>query len=257
MKRFTKTGFALLAAGGVVALAACASGARAGSSAHTPRRQVLGCGVAVYGPESHLGKGHGTVVAGPVVWPEAETTRNQSSYRPRQGLAPFVKLLIFVKDGAPTTLSVPPAERSRLAFNYGAFSPRLTWRGIAFFKIADAPQILTFKPCSRAKTPSGWTSFAGGFLVKGGQCAKVNISRKLTHLARRSRWGRAAGSRPSGVIQEHWPRRRPSAPTVDRKRKNKNGRACRNRQDGGNKHSAFHADFRTPRADDGRHRPER
>lgn len=139
VKRFTKTGFALLAAGGVVALAACASGARAGSSSHTPRRQVLGCGTAVYGPESHLGKGHGTVVAGPVVWPEAETTRNPSAYRPRDGLAPFVKLLIFVRDGASTTLTVPPAERTRLAFNYGRFSPQSTWHGIAFLQGRGGP----------------------------------------------------------------------------------------------------------------------
>jgi hypothetical protein len=182
VKRFKETGFALLATGGVVALAACASGARAGSTSHAPRRQVLGCGAAVYGPESHLGKGRGTVVAGPLVWPEAETKRNQSAYRPRHRLAPFVKLLIFVKDGAPTTVSVPPAERARLAFSYGTFSPRLIWHGIAFLKVADAPQILTFKPCSRTKTPSGWTSFAGGFIVKGPQCARVNISRKETHL---------------------------------------------------------------------------
>jgi hypothetical protein len=189
-----KTGFALLAAGGVVALAACASGARSGSSSsQTPRREVLGCGIAVYGPESNLGSGHGTVVAGPVVWPDGETARNPSAYRPRHGLAPFVKLLIFVKDGASTTLSVPPAERVRLAFNYGRFSPRVTYHGIAFFKVADAPQVLTFKPCSRAKTPSGWTSFAGGFIVEGPQCAKVDISRKQTHLHTQIALGKSCG----------------------------------------------------------------
>lgn len=194
MNRLAKPGFALLTAGGVVALAACASGARAGSSAaQTPHRQVLGCGVAVYGPESNLGTGHGTVVAGPVVWPGAETRRSSSAYRPRRGLAPFVKLLIFVKDGAPTTLSVPPAERSRLAFNYGTFSPRMTWHGIAFFRVADAPQVLTFRPCSRAKTTSGWTSFAGGFIIKGAQCAKVNISRKQTNLHSQITLGKSCG----------------------------------------------------------------
>lgn len=182
--RFVKMGFTLLAAGGVVALTACAGGARGGgtASSQTARRQTLGCGIAVYGPERNLHSGHGTVAAGPVVWPEAETTRNPSAYRPRHDLAPFVKLLIFVKDGAPTTLSVPPSERAHLAFNYGRFSPQSTWHGIAFFKVAAAPQVLTFKPCSRAKTPSGWTSFAGGFIVKGAQCAKVNISRTHTHL---------------------------------------------------------------------------
>jgi hypothetical protein len=195
MDWFEKTGFALLAFAGVVALTACASGARGvgSSSSQTPRRQILGCGVAVYGPERNLGSGHGTVVAGPVVWPEAETTRNPSAYRPRQGLAPFVKLLIFVKDGASTTLSVPRPERARLAFNYGSFSPASTWRGIAFFKVAAAPQVLTFKPCSRAKTPSGWTGFAGGFIVKGAQCANVNVSRNQTHLHTQIALGRSCG----------------------------------------------------------------
>jgi Tfp pilus assembly protein FimT len=93
-----------------------------------------------------------------------------------------VKLLIVVKDRAPVTLTVPAAKRSRLAFDYGRFAPPLTRNGIAFFRIADAPQALTFKPCSRAKTPSGWTQFAGGFIVKGAQCARVYVSRGRTRL---------------------------------------------------------------------------
>lgn len=189
---FAKTGFALLAAGSVVALTACASGAGGGSS-QASRRQVLGCGDAVYGPEPKLGSGHGTVVAGPVVWPEAETTRRPSAYRPRHGLAPFVKLLIFVKDGASTTLSVPPVERARLALNYGRFAPQSTSHGIAYFEVAAAPHVLTFEPCSRANTPSGWTSFAGGFIVKGAQCARVDISRRHNHLHTQIALGKSCG----------------------------------------------------------------
>lgn len=104
-----------------------------------------------------------------------------------------MKLLIFVKDGASTTLSVPPVERARLALNYGRFAPQSTSHGIAYFEVAAAPHVLTFEPCSRANTPSGWTSFAGGFIVKGAQCARVDISRRHNHLHTQIALGKSCG----------------------------------------------------------------
>lgn len=77
-----------------------------------------------------------------------------------------------------------------------------------FFKVAAARRVLTFKPCSRAKTPTGWTGFAGGFIVKGAQCARVNAPGSTSpectaNCTPRSRSGRAAASPScSGVTHQ-------------------------------------------------------
>lgn len=165
-------------AGVVLGLAASAGGIWVGEASSSPAPPVIGCGQAVKGPVNV--RAPGTVIAGPVAWPALRrmTPRSARAYRPYQGLARFLKLLILVKHGAPTTLTIPARERSRLALYYGTYgAPRSTWHGISWYRLSDGQTALTLQPCPRTQTGGTWTQFAGGLLIEGAQCATVNISR--------------------------------------------------------------------------------
>jgi hypothetical protein len=164
--------------GAAVGLTACLTGIWVGGASSSPAPPVIGCAIAVQGPVN--ARAPGTLVAGPVAWPALRniTPRNASKYRPHQGLARFVKLLLLVKHGAPTTLTIPAKQRSRLALYYGNYvAPRSTWHGVSWYRLSDGQSALTFQPCPQTQTGRTWTQFAGGLIIKGAQCATINISR--------------------------------------------------------------------------------
>lgn len=165
--RLQKVGIELAAM--ALAAAACASATGA-----VPR-QLIGCAQAVYGPPDGWRSAPSTVGAGVAAWPYFRSPPSRSSYGPHGGLAVFVKALLFVEPGHAVTVRIPTRERNRLSLLYGkTFEPRTQWHGADWFRLSEGAAAITFEACPRGRY-SGWTQFAGGFLVLGPQCAAVEV----------------------------------------------------------------------------------
>ena len=150
---------------------------------------MIGCSKAVHGGLGGWRTAPGTVLAGPVAWPSFVTPRLRSFYGPHNGLAVFVKGLLVVQPGHVATVRIPAGERSRLALYYGGtFAPRAQWHDATWFRVSDGALEITFKACPRGD----WTQFAGGFLVRGAQCAVVEVRARgsARWLRRRIAFGR-------------------------------------------------------------------
>ena len=140
------------------------------------RPSFVGCGQSVYGPLGHWRTAPQTLEAGLVAWPYLlPLRRSHAAYVPRNRLAPFVKGLLVVEPGRTVTVRIPSRERSRLSLYYRkTFDPRRHWHGGGFFRVSDGAGEITFTACPRGPG-SEWTQFAGGFLVRGAQCAVVEV----------------------------------------------------------------------------------
>jgi hypothetical protein len=139
----------------------------------------------VYGDIGHWRTAPGTIRVGSVAWPNFGVPRRRSSYGPHDGLAVFVKGLLLVAPGRTVTVRIHSSRPSRVALLYGkSFEPRAQWHGAGWFRISDGSAALTFKACPRSRS-SHWTQFAGGFLVRGAQCAIVEARAQGS-----SRWRR-------------------------------------------------------------------
>jgi len=125
---------------------------------------------------------NGTLIAGPIAWPVLRQLATDSggppaaSYAPRHGLATSVKALVAVNAGTVVRVRIPASERMRLSLDYTYIQTgRNTSQG-TYFRVADGASQVTFKACSLAQNPTGQPSqFAGGFIVAGAQCARIDI----------------------------------------------------------------------------------
>ena len=154
-------------------IAALAAACTATSGAASPR--AIGCAQSVYGQIGSWRTAPGTILAGPVGWPNFGAPPRRSFYGPHKGLSVFVKGLLAVAPGRTATVRIPAGERSRLSLFYGThFKPRAHWHDATWFRVSDGDSALTFRACARGRNP-GWTQFAGGFLVRGPQCAVVEV----------------------------------------------------------------------------------
>jgi hypothetical protein len=160
--------------------AGCAAKAVHSTASIPARSVVVGCADSVYGqlaPDWRSPK-RGTVVAGPIAWPYLRANRSAAStFAPDRGLAPGEKALAVVDVGSSIIVSIPRRERARLSLDYTNLSPRSV-RGDqrALFRVSDGASSVTFRPCTRAESMDRKTTqFAGGFIVKGAQCAEIDI----------------------------------------------------------------------------------
>lgn len=141
---------------------------------------VRGCATANLGggPNEGLAAGWrnpstGAIVAGPIAWPYLRLLADHSgSLAPLHGLAPGVKALIVVTAGAVVRVVIPANERARLSLDYSYIPPRDARQNL--FRVADGASQVTFKACS-SSYEGPQTEFAGGFLVAGAQCARIDI----------------------------------------------------------------------------------
>lgn len=155
---------------------------------------MVGCAKSVYGPLDGWRNARSTVRAGPVAWPYFGAPRARSSYGPHRGLAVFVKGLLVVEPGRSAIVRVPARERSRLSLYYGTeFNPRANWHGRSWFRVPDGAAAITFKACPRGRA-AGWTQFAGGFIVRGPQCAAVEVKARGSARWQRRRISFGAGT---------------------------------------------------------------
>ena len=114
----------------------------------------------------------GAIVAGPITWPYLRLLAQHSGgLAPRHGLAPGVKALIVVAAGAVVRVGIPANESARLSLDYSNVPPRNARQNL--FRVADGASRVTFKACASGQGPQ--TEFAGGFLVAGAQCARIDI----------------------------------------------------------------------------------
>jgi hypothetical protein len=184
-------GFAVL-----FAVAALVAGFAASVQAQQPARTpvqfppagtqsvTVGCAAAVYGGmgPDWRSPANGTLIAGPIAWPVLRQLATDSggpraaSYAPRHGLATSVKALVAVNAGTVVWVRIPASERMRLSLDYTYIQTgRNTSQG-TYFRVADGASQVTFKACSLAQNPTGQPSqFAGGFIVAGAQCARIDI----------------------------------------------------------------------------------
>ncbi len=161
-------GFVGLGAVLAVALTACGGGKTAVFMDVSGPVEV-GCKDAVYG---QLAAGwrsprSGTVIAGRIAWPYLRVTARHPLAGDRSTRA--VKALAVVDPGPGVTVSIPPAERRRLSLDYVNLQPS------GRFHVSDGAHAVTFKPCPRTQWPGGRTQFAGALIVRGAQCATIDI----------------------------------------------------------------------------------
>lgn len=157
-------------------LVAVAAAAACNAVAGAPRPQVVGCGQAVFGSVGDWRAARSSVVAGHAGWPYLVAfQQSRSSYGPHRGLAAFVKGLFVVEPAHVVTVRIPASEQRRLSLYYAAtFEPRAQWHDTTWFRVSDGAAAITFRACPRGRNP-GWTQFAGGFMVRGPQCALVEV----------------------------------------------------------------------------------
>jgi hypothetical protein len=154
-----------------------------------PRRTKavsVGCASSVFSPgqtwpDHWPGPTGQSIVAGPVAWPEilelAGDSRTpgrpaRASYHAVGGLVVAEKSLIAVNDGATVTISVPPDERRRLSLDYTYIRPRTA---AGRYRVADGTSEVTFHACPPGSNDSPSSQFAGGFIVAGAQCARIDV----------------------------------------------------------------------------------
>ena len=174
--RVTRAALVLLGALLTALLPALAGARAAPDGSAAARRVTLGCRNSVFGG---LGNGwrrasRGAIIAGPLAWPLLEYIASDSgkpfphpsSYAARGDLAPSVKALVVINPGRTVRLSVQAGERARLSLDYD-YVQGGTPDG--YFKVAAGAAAVTFVPCAQQ------TQFAGGFIVAGRQCARLDI----------------------------------------------------------------------------------
>jgi hypothetical protein len=125
---------------------------------------------------------NGTLVAGPLAWPYLRNIATDSgapfphpaSYAPYHGLAPSVKALVLVNAGTTVRVSIPANERTRLSLDYTYIQTLRPVNNGSYMPVTDGASQVTFRAC--APGPGvGPTQFAGGIIVAGAQCARINI----------------------------------------------------------------------------------
>lgn len=123
----------------------------------------------------------GTLVAGPMAWVYVRRYASDfprptyhPSYAPVDRLAPAVKVLAVVNVGRTVRVRIPVSERTRLSLDYTFIQPTRIISGNAYFRVAAGASEITFAACPRGPGihPS---QFAGGFIVAGAQCARLDI----------------------------------------------------------------------------------
>jgi hypothetical protein len=161
------------------ALAAGAAGAAADQAARATvpdRSVVVGCKRAVYGQLGrHWRDPKSTLVAGPLALASLlgyVRRAPASTYDSSHGLAPQIKALAVVDAGRAVRLSVPARERDRLSLDYTYVH---SVAGTDKYRVSAGASNVTFKPCAASRYPGGRTQFAGGFIVKGAQCAEIDV----------------------------------------------------------------------------------
>jgi hypothetical protein len=158
---------------GVAVVAALAAACLA--SPTVARLSAVGCSQSVYGPLDHWRSARSSVLAGPAGWPYLRRSLGGPAYGPHKGLAVFVKGLFVVERRHTVRIRIPRDERERLSLYYGkAFEPRTQWHGETWFRVSDGAAAVTFTAC-RSGSGRGGSQFAGGFLVRGSQCAVVEV----------------------------------------------------------------------------------
>ena len=171
----------------VATLAAVIVGFAAAAQALPPpgtQSVTVGCASAVYGQMGPHWRSpaNGTLIAGPIAWSVVRSLATDSggpppaSYAPYHGLAGSVKALVAVNAGTVVRVRIPASERTRLALDYTYIQTGRNTKQGTYFRVADGASQVTFKACSLAQNPTGQPSqFAGGFIVAGAQCARIDI----------------------------------------------------------------------------------
>jgi len=149
----------------------------------------VGCASAVFSPgqtwPNHWPRPYAnTIVAGPLAWPGLRYVATDSglpggapppaSYAPQQGFATAVKALVAVDDGGVVRVSIPATERGRLSLDYTYIQPRNPNRPDPY-RVADGAREVTFRACAPGSNDAPSTLYAGGFIVAGAQCARIDI----------------------------------------------------------------------------------
>lgn len=179
--RRVAAGLAALATGVLVSCGGTTAGPR-------PRAQAVtvGCASSVFSPgqtwpDHWPGPAGQAVVAGPVAWPDilglasgspAHGRRGAASYAPVGGLSPAQKNMLAVTDGATAQISIPVSERRRLSLDYTYLRPRTA---AGRFRVGDGDDEVTFHACPPGSNDAPSSQFAGGFIVAGVQCARVDV----------------------------------------------------------------------------------
>ena len=125
---------------------------------------------------------NGTLVAGPLAWPYLRHLATDAgapfphpaSYAPTHGLAPSVKALVLVNAGTSVRVSIPASERGRLSLDYTYIQTLRSLNNGEYLRVADGASQVTFRACARGPGV-GPTQFAGGIIVAGAQCARIDI----------------------------------------------------------------------------------
>lgn len=154
---------------------------------------TVGCWNSVYGQlaSDWRSPSTGAIVAGPIAFPylrelaahpSGPGVSTATSYAVRQGLAPALKTLVVVSAGTVVRLRIPTAERGRVSLDYTYVQTgwEINKQGIGpYFRVADGASQVTFRACSSGsgveRGGGGPTYFAGGFIVAGAQCARIEI----------------------------------------------------------------------------------
>jgi hypothetical protein len=94
---------------------------------------------------------------------------------------------------------IPASERARLSLDYTSVPPRDARENL--FRVADGASQVTFKACSPGYGYGPQTPFAGGFIVAGAQCARIDIyiSASTRPIQRQIPFGVSARSCPATV----------------------------------------------------------
>lgn len=141
---------------------------------------------------------NGTIVGGPIAWRAlGRATYAAGELAPRHGLGHGVKAIAEVTAGAVVRVVIPANERTRLSLNYTNVSPRDARQNL--YGVADGARQVTFKACSAGYGDGPQTQFAGGFIVAGAQCARIDIYTSASNqpIRRRIPFGVPARSCPA------------------------------------------------------------
>jgi hypothetical protein len=145
---------------------------------------TVACQNSVYGQMASgwRSPANGTLIAGPLAWPYLRDIATDSgaafphpaSYAPYHGLAPSVKALVLVNAGTTVRVSIPANERTRLSLDYTYIPTLRAMNNGVYLRVADGASQVTFRACARGPGV-GPTQFAGGIIVAGAQCARIDI----------------------------------------------------------------------------------
>jgi hypothetical protein len=153
------------------------------SAATVPQRAfVRTCEMSVYGTLDDPAWEKHSIVAGPLVFYDADQYAEQpaSLFAPvpaQNGHYAGQKLLVLVRRGAVATVAVSETERRHAALLYNPAD----WNNRNEYRIGDGESAVTFKACKKGETaPVGgplnaMTQFNGAFVVAGVRCLPLEI----------------------------------------------------------------------------------